>query len=83
MNRLGVHEEQPTHPMVMYTLPWQLLVSYVFTSQVVFLNVIFACLQHQDVESSVPDLSGIVDAVVNVASTMGISHIEVHLLEYL
>ena len=48
-----------------------------------FLNVIFACLQHQDVESSVPDLSGIVDAVVNAASTIGISHNEVHLLEYL
>ena len=49
----------------------------------VFLNVIFACLQHQDVESSVPDLSGIVDAAVNAASTIGISHSEVHLLEYL
>ena len=54
----------------------------VFTSQVVFLNVIFACLQHRDVESSMPDLSGILDAAVNVASTIGISHSEVHLLEY-
>ena len=59
------------------------MVSYVFTSQVVFLNVIFACLQHQDVESSMPDLSGIVDAAVNATSTIGISHSEVHLLEYL
>ena len=33
-----------------------------------FLNVIFACLQHQDVESFVPELSGIVDAEVNAAS---------------
>ena len=49
----------------------------------VFLNVIFACLQHQDVESSVQDLSGIVDDVVNAASTIGISHTEIHLLEYL
>ena len=48
-----------------------------------FLNVIFACLQHQDVELSVPDLSGFVDATVNAASTIGISHIEVYLLEYL
>ena len=48
-----------------------------------FLNVIFACLQHQDVESSMLDLSGIVDATVNSASTIGISHTEVHLLEYL
>ena len=49
----------------------------------VFLNVIFACLQHRDVESSVPDLSGIVDAVFNAASTTGMIHSEVHLLEYL
>ena len=49
----------------------------------VFLNLIFTCLQHQDVESSMPDLSGIVDVVVNAASTIGISHTEVHLLEYL
>ena len=49
----------------------------------VFLNVIFACLQHQDVESSVPDLSGIVDATVNATSKIGIRHSEVHILEYL
>ena len=49
----------------------------------VFLSVIFVCLQHQDVESSVPDLSGIVDATVNATSTIGIIHIEVHILEYL
>ena len=49
----------------------------------VFLNVIFTCLQHQDVESPMLDLSGIVDAIVNVASTIGISHTKVHLLEYL
>ena len=49
----------------------------------VFLNVIFTCLQHQDVESSVSDLSGVVDAAVDAASTIGISHTEVHLLEYL
>ena len=49
----------------------------------VFLNVIFACLQHQDVESSMPELSGIVDVAVNAASTIGISHTEVHQLEYL
>ena len=30
-----------------------------------------------------PDLSGVVDVAVNDASTIGISHIEVHLLEYL
>ena len=60
-----------------------MLVSYEFTSQVVFLNIIFACLQHQDVESSMLDLSGIVDAAVNSASTIGIIHNEVHLLEYL
>ena len=59
------------------------MVSYEFTSQVVFLNVIFSCLQHQDVQSSVPDLSGVVDVVVNVAPTIGISHAKVHLLEYL
>ena len=59
------------------------MVSYEFTSQVVFLNVIFACLQHHDVESYVPELSGFVDAAVNVASTIGLSHTEVHLLEYL
>ena len=47
-----------------------------------FLNVIFACLQHQDVESFMLDLSGIVDSAVNAASTIGISHSEVHLLEY-
>ena len=29
------------------------------------------------------DLSGVVDAAVNVASTIGISQTEVHLLEYL
>ena len=57
------------------------MVSYEFTSQVVFLNVIFACLQHQDVDSSVPNLSGVVDVAVNVASTIGISHTEVPLLE--
>ena len=77
-----MHEDQPTHPMVMY-FQWQLLVSYEFTSQLVFLNVIFACLHHQDVESFMPDLSGIVDAVVSAASTIGISHTEVHILEYL
>ena len=49
----------------------------------VFLNVIFACLQHHDVESSVQNLSGVVDAAINDASTIGISHTEVHLLEYL
>ena len=59
------------------------MVSFEFTSQLVFLNVISACLQHRDVESSIPDLSGVVDAAVNVASTIGISHTEVHLLEYL
>ena len=68
----------------MYTLQWQLLVSYEFTSQVVFLNVIFTCLQHQDVESFVPELSGIVDATVNAASTIiGIIQTKVHILEYL
>ena len=61
----------------------QLLVSFEFTSQLVFLNVIFTCLQHQDVESSVPELSGVVDVAVNAASTIGISHTEVYLLEYL
>ena len=54
-----------------------MLVSYKVTSKVVFLNVIFTCLQDQDVESSVPDLSGIVDATVNAASTIGISRTEV------
>ena len=49
----------------------------------VFLNVIFTCLYPQDVESSMLDLSGIVDAVVNATSTIGISYTEVHLLEYL
>ena len=49
----------------------------------VFLNVIFACLQHQHVDSSMPDLSGIVDAAGNATSTIGTSHSEVHLLEYL
>ena len=62
---------------------WMLLVSNEFTSQVVFLNVIFACLQHQAADSSVPDLSGVVDAAVNAASTIGISHTKVFLLEYL
>ena len=59
------------------------MVRFEFTSQVVFLNVIFACLQHQDVESSVLDLSGVVDAAFNATSTIGVSHTEVHLLEYL
>ena len=49
----------------------------------VFLNVIFTCLQHQDVDSSVPEVSGVVDVVFNAASKIGISHTEVHLLEYL
>ena len=40
------------------------------------------CLKHQDVESSMEDLSGVVDVVVNAASTIGIIHTEVHLLEY-
>ena len=30
-----------------------------------------------------PYLSGVVDAAMDVASTIGISHSEVHLLEYL
>ena len=30
-----------------------------------------------------PDLSGVVDAADNVASTIWISHIEVHILEFL
>ena len=38
---------------------------------------VFACLQHQDGDSSMLDLSGVVDVVIDVASTMGISHIEV------
>ena len=41
------------------------------------------CLQNQDVESSMEDLSGVFDVVVNASSTIGISHTEVHLLEYL
>ena len=49
----------------------------------VFLNVIFACLHHQDVESSMLELSGVVNASVNAAYAIGISHTEVHLLEYM
>ena len=54
---------------------WQLLVRFEFTSQLVFINVIFACLHHHDVESSVPDLSGVVDVAINVASRIEISDI--------
>ena len=57
------------------------MVSFEFTSQLVFLNVIFS--SQKDVESSMPELSGVVDVAVNVAYTIGISHTEVHLLEYL
>ena len=50
------------------------MVSFEFTSQLVFLNVIFACLQHQDVESFVSEISGVFDDVVNDAYTIGTSH---------
>ena len=53
------------------------MVGFEFTSQLLLLNVIFTCVWNQDVESYVPERSGVVDVVFNVASTMGISHNDV------
>ena len=61
----------------------ELLNSFQFTPRLAFLNVFITCLQHNDGESYIPDINGVIDATINVASKMGIDHDEVHLLQYL
>ena len=52
----------------------ELLNSFQFTPRLVFLNVFITCLQHNDGESYIPDVNGVIDATINVAYVMGRSH---------